>query len=168
MSNAISDDRKMMEALKNIGRTTSNKTMKVQIKQHIDKNDNKYNKTAKQYPPKPKNGTKTDNLTEQEIEKLLEDYMLVDINNVPIGTHLRYIDPVKGFRHGGVLKNNSGLPKYVILKSATGPEWSVQVDKTEFYKKMTINEIKQEYENEIKELKIKIKKLKEELRKYIK
>lgn len=164
MPNVISDDKQMMEALKNIGKITNNKTMKAQIKQHTSK----YDKTAKQFPPRPKNGTKTDNLTEEEIDKLLEDYMEVNINNVPIGTHLRYIDPNKGFRHGGVLKNNSGLPDYIILKSATGPEWSVQVKGTIFFKKMTINEIKQAYENEIKELKIKNKKLKEELKKYIK
>ena len=104
----------------------------------------------------------------EELEKKLEDYKKVDdIAQVPIGTNLRYFtkkDDELVFRMGGNLKSNNGLPKFVILKNALGVEWSVQVEGTIFYKKMTIQEIKDEYEEIIKELNGKIKKLKERIK----
>ncbi len=112
--------------------------------------------------------TFTDNLTKEDVEKKLEDYKKVDdISQVPIGTNLRYFtkkDDELVFRMGGNLKSNNGLPKFVILKNALGVEWSVQVEGTIFYKKMTIQEIKDEYEEIIKELNGKIKKLKERIK----
>lgn len=112
--------------------------------------------------------TFTDNLDKEEVEKKLEDYQKVeDLSKVPLGTHLRYFTKKGGelvFRMGGVLKANTGLPKFVILKNALNVEWSVQVADSIFYKKMTIQEIKDEYENIIKELNGKIKKLKEKIR----
>jgi hypothetical protein len=112
--------------------------------------------------------TFTDNLDKEEVEKKLEDYQKVeDLTKVPLGTHLRYFTKKDGellFRMGGVLKANTGLPKFVILKNALNVEWSVQVSDSIFYKKMTIQEIKDEYENIIKELNGKIKKLKEKIK----
>ena len=61
---------------------------------------------------------------------------------------------------GGNLKINTKLPEYVILKNAIGKEWSVQVKDTIFFKKMSISEIKEEYEKIIDELNVKIKTLK--------
>ena len=112
--------------------------------------------------------TFTDNLTKEDVEKKLEDYKKVDdITQIPIGTNLRYFTK-KGdelvFRMGGNLKSNNGLPKFVILKNALGVEWSVQVEGTIFYKKMLVQEIKDEYEEIIKELNGKIKKLKERIK----
>ena len=69
------------------------------------------------------------------------------------------------FRMGGNLKRNLDLPKFIILKNALGTEWTVQVKDTIFYKKMTIQEIKEEYEDIINELNNKIKKLKEKIKK---
>ncbi len=124
------------------------------------------NKKIKNYE-RPKT-TFTDNLDKEEVEKKLEDYQKVeDLTKVPLGTHLRYFTKKDGdlvFRMGGVLKANTGLPKFVILKNALNVEWSVQVADSIFYKKMTIQEIKDEYENIIKELNGKIKKLKEKIR----
>lgn len=124
------------------------------------------NKKIKGYE-RPKT-TFTDNLDKEEVEKKLEDYQKVDdLTKVPLGTHLRYFTKKDGelvFRMGGVLKGNTGLPKFVILKNALGVEWSVQVADSIFYKKMTVQEIKDEYENIIKELNTKIKKLKEKIR----
>ncbi len=112
--------------------------------------------------------TFTDNLTKEEVEKKLEDYKKVDdISAVPIGTHLRYFIKKDGelvFRMGGNLKINTGLPKYVILVNAEGVQWTVQVEGTIFYKKMSLEEIKEEYESIIKELNGKIKKLKERIK----
>ena len=70
------------------------------------------------------------------------------------------------FRMGGQLFKNNGLPEYVILKSGTNAQWSVQIKDTVFYRKMTINEIKEEYEDIIKKKNEKIQALKEKLKKY--
>lgn len=70
------------------------------------------------------------------------------------------------FRMGGQLFKNNGLPEYVILKSGTNAQWSVQVKDTVFYRKMTLDEIKQEYEDIIKKKNEKIQALKEKLKKY--
>jgi hypothetical protein len=90
-----------------------------------------------------------------------------DLSQVPIGTHLRYFVNKDGeylFRMGGNLKRNTDLPKFIILKNAVGAEWSVQVKDTIFYKKMSLTEIKNEYEGIIDELHLKIKKLKSEIK----
>ena len=110
--------------------------------------------------------TFTENLTKEEINEKLEDYKKVDdISKVILGTHLRYFtekDGTKLFRMGGNLKNNFGLPKYVILVNALGKEWTVQTANTIFYKKMTMGEIKEEYEKIDKENADKYKKIKNE------
>jgi len=68
------------------------------------------------------------------------------------------------FRMGGNLKRNLDLPKFIVLKNAVGTEWTVQVKDTIFYKKMSIKEIKEEYELIISDLHQKIKKLKQEVK----
>ena len=70
------------------------------------------------------------------------------------------------FRMGGQLFKNNGLPEYVILKSGTNAQWSVQIKDTVFYRKMNLIEIKQEYEDIIKKKNEKIQALKEKLKKY--
>lgn len=115
--------------------------------------------------------TMTDQLSKEQIEEKLEDYKKVDdIYKVPLGVHLRYFSSIGGkmvFRMGGLLHKNTGLPEYVILStSPTGkPGWSVQVKDTIFYRKMTLNEIKTEYQSIIDELIEKNKKLKDENKK---
>ena len=108
--------------------------------------------------------TFTDNLTKEEINEKLEDYKLVeDISKVPLGTHLRYFVEKNGtklFRMGGNLKRNLDLPNFIVLQNAMGVEWTVQIKDTTFYKKMTIKEIKEEYDGIIEDLHDKIKKLK--------
>lgn len=125
--------------------------------------------------------TMTDQLSKEQIEEKLEDYVKVDdIYKVPLGVHMRYFSNVNGkmaFRMGGLLHKNTGLPEYVILSTTpTGkPGWSVQVKDTIFYRKMTLNEIKSEYQGIIddlieknKKLKDENKKLNEKLAKYVK
>lgn len=115
--------------------------------------------------------TNTDQLSKEQIEELLEDYKKVDdIYQVPLGVHMRYFLNVDGkmvFRRGGLLHKNTGLPEYVILaQNPTGkPGWSVQVKDTIFYRKMTLGEIKIEYQSIIDELIEKNKKLKDENKK---
>lgn len=104
--------------------------------------------------------TVQDKLTEEEIEQILEDYTEVEnISNVAINTHLRYYtiqqnkdgEIIKLFRLGGNLKNKDNCDKYIILTNNM-VSWSVQVKNTIFYRKMKINEIKDEYEIIIQEL----------------
>ena len=113
---------------------------------------------------KKKKKTFTESLTKEEINEKLEDYKLVDdISKVPLDTHIRYFvkkDNEMLFRMGGNLKRNLDLPNFIVLKNALGAEWSVQVKDTIFYKKMSIKEIKEEYDSIISDLHDKIKKLK--------
>ena len=110
--------------------------------------------------------TYTDQLSKEQIEKKLEDYKKVDdIYKVPLGVHLRYFSNIDGqmvFRMGGQLHKNTGLPAYVILTNGKN-QWSVQVKDTIFYRKMVLQEIKEEYEKIINDLLIKNKKLKDKL-----
>jgi pentapeptide MXKDX repeat protein len=127
-------------------------------------NDNLFKKNGYSRPEI----TFTDQLSKEQIEEKLEDYIKVDdISKIPLGVHLRYFtnkDNKLNFRMGGILHKNTGLPKYVILKSATNAQWSVQIENTIFYKKMTIVEIKDEYEKIISELIQKNKKLKDKIK----
>lgn len=106
--------------------------------------------------------TSTDKLTNEDIQDLLEDYKEEDITKIPLGTHVRYFQEIDGqmkFRRGGFLKHNLGLPKYVMLDNKANT-WSVQINKrTVFYRKMTLSEIKNEYEERIMELENKINEL---------
>ena len=152
--------------------TTSNKNIFIKDeKKNSDKKDikldsNKYKKNGFERPEI----TYTDQLSKEEIQDKLADYSKVeDIYKVPLGVHLRYFVKKDGqmlFRMGGQLFKNNGLPEYVILKSGTNAQWSVQIKDTVFYRKMTIIEIKQEYEDIIKKKNDKIQALKEKLKKY--
>jgi len=125
--------------------------------------------------------TITEKLTLDEIENKLEDYVPIpDIYKVPLGTHLRYFsikknmngEKIRLFRMGGMLNKNKGLPDYVVLSNGKS-SWCVQVKTTEFYRKMTFQEIKDEYEetiddykNENDKLKIKIAQLTNMIRRH--
>jgi len=123
---------------------------------------------------RPKN-TIQDKLTPQQIEEKLEDYIEVEkIGSVPLNTHLRYFSITtdkkkkktsKVFRLGGFLINKSNYEDYVILSNGSN-KWSVQTKSSIFYKKMNIQKIKSQYEDEIEELNSKIVKLKKNNKKY--
>jgi hypothetical protein len=170
---SITDDKMINEILGGIGKKSNNK--KVIIDNFMDKknkilNNNKKNDSdsENEIENKEKKKTYTEKLTRDEINEKLEDYKLVDdISTVPLGTHLRYFIK-KGddtlFRMGGNLKRNLDLPKFLVLKNALGAEWTVQIKDTTFYKKMTLKEIKEEYDNIINDLHTKIKKLKSKIK----
>ena len=114
-----------------------------------------------------------DKITEDEITEALKDYIECDeVSKVPIGAHLRYFITItnkKGnterkFRFGGFLKNKDNCDKYIILTNNT-ISWSVQVDNTTFFKKMSMDEIKEEYTKVIEEKHQIIKSLKKEIKK---
>ena len=126
---------------------------------------------------KKSNNSYQDNLSPDEIKEKLEEYKRVDdITTVSLNSHLRYfiIDEKTGdkqFRLGGFLTRIDKEKGYVILSNGT-LSWSVQLNKSIFFKKMTFQELKKElvedvgkiYMDEIKKLKDENKNLKETLK----
>jgi hypothetical protein len=165
---SINDDEKINSSKKNIfiKEEKKNSEKKNSEKKDIKLESNIYKKNGFERPEI----TYTDQLSKEEIQDKLADYSKVeDIYKVPLGVHLRYFVKKDGqmlFRMGGQLFKNNGLPEYVILKSGTNAQWSVQVKDTVFYRKMTLAEIKEEYEDIIKKKNEKIQALKEKLKKY--
>lgn len=112
--------------------------------------------------------TYTDKLDEDDIASKLLDYIKVDnIAEVKLNTHIRYFSLeankkngtiTRKFRLGGFLSNKNNADKYVILSNGR-KTWSVQVEKSVFYRKMSIDEIKEEYEEDLKNLENTNKKL---------
>ena len=106
---------------------------------------------------------------------ILPENEVDNINKIPINSHLRYYtlkrddkgNMSKVFRLGGNLINKDNSDKYIILSNGK-VSWSVQTKNTIFYRKMKLNEIKDEYETIIEELKDEIIKLKKDNKKYIK
>ena len=162
----VTDDKMINEILGNIGKKSKNPNKKEFINNFIENKNNKTSNQQKnnQDENNEKKKTFTENLTKEDINEKLEDYKLVDdISKVQLDTHLRYFikkDNEMLFRMGGNLKRNFDLPNFLVLKNAIGTEWTVQVKDTIFYKKMSIKEIKEEYDGIISELHDKIKKLK--------
>jgi hypothetical protein len=111
--------------------------------------------------------TYQDNLSPDEIKKKLEEYKKInDITKVDLNTHLRYfiIDKTgnKQFRLGGFLNKIDKDLKYVILSNGKF-SWSVQIDDSIFFQKVTFGELKLELIHEISnKYLLQIKKLKEE------
>jgi hypothetical protein len=167
----VTDDKMINEILGNIGKKSKKSNKKELINNFIENKNNKTNNN-KNFTQDNNNNEKkktfTENLTKEDINEKLEDYKLVDdISKVPLDTHLRYFikkDNEMLFRMGGNLKRNLDLPNFIVLKNALGTEWTVQVKDTIFYKKMSIKEIKEEYDGIITELHDKIKKLKTKIK----
>lgn len=127
--------------------------------------------------------TLTDKLSAEEIKNKLEDYIEVDdISKVPLNSHLRYFTDkydekkkkdIKVFRLGGFLVNKNNYDKYVVLSSVpdTGvinnsrKTWSVNTQKSIFYRKQTMDEIKEDYKDELEELYNEVDKLKKQIKK---
>ncbi len=112
-------------------------------------------------------------LKEEDIIKLLEDYIEVDndeISKIPLHTHLRYFvikDTPNGqqklFRMGGLLSNKDNCEEYIILSNGKN-SWSVQIKNSIIYRKMTVDEIKENLNNIILEKDNTIKKYKKEIK----
>ena len=127
--------------------------------------------------------TLTDKLSAEEIKNKLEDYIEVeDISKVPLNSHLRYFTEKydenkkkssKVFRLGGFLINKNNYDKYVVLSNVpdTGvinnnkKTWSVNTKKSIFYRKQTMDEIKEDYKEELEELYDEVDKLKKQIKK---
>ena len=99
--------------------------------------------------------TYQDTLSNKDIKDKLADYKkCTDIRKVSIGIHLRYFttDPQtkeKLFRLGGTLNKIDPEGRYVILNNGT-VSWSVQINGTQFWQKLSEAEFKEELKEEIK------------------
>jgi regulator of replication initiation timing len=100
------------------------------------------------------NITYQERLTNIDIKEKLKDYIIVeDINNVDIGTHLRYfiydiVSKTKKFRLGGSLCKIDNLGRFLTLTNGH-IKWSVQIPNTIFYKKLSNEEYREELKKEI-------------------
>jgi hypothetical protein len=88
--------------------------------------------------------TYQEKLTKEEIKEKLDGYVkVIDINDVPLNTHMRYFiidkDGNKVFRTGGMLQNKDNADTYVILSNGK-LSWSVQIENAIFFKKLTHND----------------------------
>jgi hypothetical protein len=88
---------------------------------------------------KPTGTTYTQQLSEAEIKKKLEDYVRVkkeDVPSIPLNTHIRYfsINPKTGekqFRMGGMLTKHDPNNQYIVCSNGT-LSWSVQIANSVF------------------------------------
>ncbi len=124
-------------------------------------------------PPKKKTYTEnyirpehtyTDNLTAEQIAEKLQDYIKVnDVNILKKEDHIRYFNVIadknngivkKEFRMGGffLTKDAGPNPAYIVLTNGK-VSWSVQLEDSVIYKKMSLDELKIQYEHVIDELK---------------
>lgn len=100
------------------------------------------------------NKTYQQQLSNEEIREKLKDYKkVIDIKKVSIGSHLRYFtidkNKIKHFRLGGTLTKFGDNGEYIILSNGK-VTWSVQIQNSLFYQKMTEQEYKEEMRREIK------------------
>lgn len=97
-------------------------------------------------------------LTENDIAKKLSDYVRVkknDIYKIPIGTHIRYfsINPKTGekqFRLGGILTKFGENEQYIVCSNGSY-SWSVQINNSIIYKKLSTTELKENVKNVVLE-----------------
>lgn len=115
-------------------------------------------------------------LTPEDIQERLKEYIEIqpdELFELSAGTHLRYfiIDEDTGdlsFRLGGMLTRIGSNKQYVRLSNGKN-EWSVQVNSTRFFRRMTFEEMQDKildpYKEEIIELKKQIIKMEKHIEK---
>lgn len=109
-----------------------------------------------------------DTLENEDIKNLLKNYSVVkNIFLIDLNTHIRYFSKKNNktlFRMGGNLLKVNEEKGYIVLTNGK-INWSVQVKNTIFFKEISIDELRNEYENKIKKYKNKIKNLELSLQK---
>jgi len=117
-----------------------------------------------------KNGNSVqDNLTAEDIQLLLEEYeQIASYDELKEGMHIRYYTTVKKkqvFRMGGTIIKLDLEKKFAVLTNGY-VNWSVQLNpNTIIYKKMTTEEVKEFYENELDNREMEIEKYKSNIEK---
>lgn len=124
---------------------------------------------------KPLN-TVQENLTQEDIDNLLEDYEEIEnIIELKPGIEIRYYTTIKKrngskqklFRMGGKIIKIDYEKKYLVL-SNNKLSWSVQLnDDNQIFRKMTFEEIKNFYENEINNIEIELNRYKSDNKKLL-
>lgn len=98
-----------------------------------------------------------ESLSKEDIKEKLEEYSQVeDISTVALNTHLRYFTintktGEKQFRLGGFLSKVDLEKGYVILNN-NNVSWSVQLQNTVFFQKMSFKALKEEIMEEALEM----------------
>lgn len=102
------------------------------------------------------NLTFTERLTKEDIKAKLENYNRIEnveeLENVPIGTHMRYFKYEDGhykFRMGGILMNKKEAKKYIVLAN-NGKTWCASTKKCKFFSKKSNKDLERRYNNVIK------------------
>ena len=106
-------------------------------------------------------------LSKEDIDILLENYELVNSKyEIKVGLLVRYYSLINKdnetqelFRMGGTVIKTDFEKDYVVLTNGK-VNWSVQINNATFYKKLTIEELKKNYENDIENMDIKLNKYK--------
>ncbi len=121
--------------------------------------------------------TYTDVLTDDQIKSKLENYIKVtDVSNLQKDTHIRYYNITmdkktksikKDFRLGGFLlqKGGGANPEYIVLTNGH-VNWSVQTADAVLYRKLTVDEVKDQYDIFIDQLKEANRKLYQQNKKF--
>lgn len=107
---------------------------------------------------KPSDKTYQSSLSTEDIAKKLQGYKRIEstkINTIPLNTHLRYftVNPKnneKSFRLGGFLSKYGDNDQYIVLNNGE-KSWSVQLGGSIFYKKLDLNEYKEQVVSEVDE-----------------
>lgn len=105
--------------------------------------------------------TYTESLNPAIISSQLHEYRELpdnDFTDVHLGSNIKYFIKKDGkylYRIGGTLTNKScwDTDGYVVLMSAYGKKWCVQLDKTIIFVRMNNTELRKSYENKIRERK---------------
>lgn len=119
--------------------------------------------------------TVQEQLTVEEIAELLNGYVRIsnkELYDIPLDIHLRYFiiypDGNQQFRMGGFLKNKNNADKYIILSNGKN-SWSVQVNNSVFFKKLShkeeLDKLHEYYKNKLEEKNRSIYKLKKYIKK---
>lgn len=111
---------------------------------------------------KPSGLSFTEKLTDDEIKEYLEDYKEEQIQNIKLGTHVRYFTVDKNgetkFRLGGTVRFKSPDHKYLILENGKA-SWSVQAINTIFFMKESTAELTKQFKEILFEKNEEIKQL---------
>jgi len=98
--------------------------------------------------------TYTEKLSKSQIRELLFDYEEIknikNLEKIEPGVHIRYFENKDGeikFRTGGIMTVNK-YPDYIVLSNGK-LSWSVQIKSCVFFRRITIKEVRDEYEKEL-------------------
>lgn len=110
--------------------------------------------------------TYTEKLTRGDIKNKLEDYIRVDdIKDLKVGMHIRYFikssDDNLKFRSGGSITKIDKSLKYIVLTNSK-ITWSVQIPTSILFRRLTTQELKDEFKKKLDDTMLENEKVKRE------